>query len=84
VDADDELAPENVPCLWRAAREAGAAADWDECDLPAPAVRAVVAAVEEAGAFGARCAASAARLGLTEPRELSVLGGAHRTPRTES
>jgi hypothetical protein len=50
------------------------AADWDERDLPAPAVRAVVAAVEEAAAFGERCAEEAQRLELTEPTSLSVLG----------
>jgi hypothetical protein len=50
------------------------AADWDERDVAAPAVRSVVAAVEEAAAFGARCAAEAARLDLTEPTALSVLG----------
>jgi hypothetical protein len=50
------------------------AAEWDERDLPAPAVRSVVAAVEEAADFGERCAAEAGRLGLTEPAELSVLG----------
>jgi hypothetical protein len=54
-----------VPC---------AAADWDERDLPPPAVRSVVAAVEEAAAEGRRCAAEAERLGLTQPRALSVLG----------
>lgn len=50
------------------------AADWDERDLPAPAVRAVVAAVEEASAFGERCAAEAQRLGLPRPQQLSILG----------
>jgi hypothetical protein len=50
------------------------AAQWDERDLPAPAVRSVVAAVEEASLFGQRCAAEAERLGLTDPEELSVLG----------
>ena len=50
------------------------AAQWDERDLPAPAVRSVVAAVEEASAFGQRCAAEAARLALTDPTQLSVLG----------
>ena len=39
------------------------AMEWDERDLPAPAARSVVAAVEEA-----------ARLGLTDPQRLSVLG----------
>ena len=60
-----------------ARRERGApttAADWDERDLPAPAVRSVIAAVEEAAAFGPRCAAEAARLALTEPQALTVLG----------
>jgi hypothetical protein len=50
------------------------AAGWDQRDLPAPAVRSVVAAVEEAQAFGDRCAAEAARLGLGEPAALSALG----------
>ena len=50
------------------------AAQWDERDLPAPAVRSVVAAVEEAAAFGQRCAAEAGRLRLTGPGPLSVLG----------
>lgn len=60
-----------------ACRERGASttvADWDERDLPAPAVRAVIAAVEEAAAFGQRCATEAARLELTDPKRLSVLG----------
>jgi hypothetical protein len=48
--------------------------EWDERDLPAPTVRSVVAAVEEAEAFGARCVAEATRLGLTDPRPISVLG----------
>jgi hypothetical protein len=47
---------------------------WDGRDLPAPAVRSVVAAVEEASAFGERCAAEAARLGLTDAKAFSVLG----------
>jgi hypothetical protein len=45
-----------------------------ERDQPAPAVRSVVAAVEEAEAFGVRCAAEATRLGLTDPEQISVLG----------
>jgi hypothetical protein len=49
-------------------------AEWDERDLPPPAVRSVVAAVEEAEAFGRRCVAEAARLAITEPAQLSVLG----------
>jgi len=50
------------------------AATWDERDLPAPTARRVVAAVEEASAFGERCGAEAGRLGLTDPSALSVLG----------
>lgn len=42
--------------------------------LPAPAVRSVIAAVEEAGLFAVRCRAEADRLGLTDPTRLSVLG----------
>lgn len=54
--------------------QAATAADWDERDLPAPAVRSVVSAVEAAGAFGARCATEAERLCLDDPQALSVLG----------
>jgi hypothetical protein len=50
------------------------ALDWDERDLPAPAVRAVLAAVEEAQEFGKRCAAEAERLALNDPKQLSILG----------
>jgi hypothetical protein len=48
--------------------------EWDRRDLPPPSVRSVVAAVEEAEAFGARCAAESTRLGLTDPKRLNVLG----------
>ena len=54
--------------------EPAEAAAWDKRDLPAPSVRSVVAAVEEASAFGERCAAEARRLGLTDPTLLSVSG----------
>lgn len=54
--------------------EPSTAAGWDERDLPAPAVRSVIAAVEEAAALGQRCAAEMERLGLPDPKELSVLG----------
>jgi hypothetical protein len=50
------------------------AAEWDQRDLPAPAARSVVAAVEEAALFGPRCGAEARRLGLGDPTALSVLG----------
>ena len=58
----------------RARGEPTTAAEWDERDLPAPAVRSVVAAVEEASAFGERCAAEAERLELPDPEQLSILG----------
>ncbi len=48
--------------------------EWDDRDLPAPTVRSVVAAVEEAAAFGERCAAETTRLGLDDPKRISVLG----------
>jgi hypothetical protein len=57
----------------RARAEPADAAGWDQRDLPAPAVRSVVAAVEDAQAFGDRCAAEAARLRLSDPEALSVL-----------
>ena len=60
-----------------ARREPGepiSASEWDERDLPAASVRSVVAAVEEAEAFGERCAAEATRLGLTDPEPIYVLG----------
>ena len=47
---------------------------WDERDLPAPAVRSVIAAVQEAKDFGERGAAEAARLALPGPGQLSILG----------
>ena len=50
------------------------AAVWDERDLPAPSARSVVAAVEEAEAFGVRCAAEVRRLGLDDPKSLHILG----------
>ena len=49
-------------------------AEWDERDLPAPTIRSVVAAVEEAATFGARCVAETTRLGLTDPKQIHVLG----------
>lgn len=50
------------------------APEWDGRDLPAPTVRAVLAAVEEAKDFGERCVAEASRLGLSDWEQLSVLG----------
>jgi ribosomal protein L12E/L44/L45/RPP1/RPP2 len=50
------------------------AAAWDRRDLPAPSVRSVIAAIEEASLFGERCAAEARRLGLTDASALSVSG----------
>jgi hypothetical protein len=54
--------------------EPAGAADWDRRDVPAPSIRAVVAAIEEASAFGDRCGSEAQRLGLKEPSGLHVLG----------
>ena len=54
--------------------EPAVAADWDKRDLPAPAVRTVVAAIEEAEHFGSRCAAEAARLDWTDFHALNVSG----------
>jgi len=54
--------------------EPAEAAAWDKRDLPAPSVRSVIAAVEEASVFGERCAAEARRLGLTDPTALNVSG----------
>jgi hypothetical protein len=74
----------NTPDGWRdvkvavlACRERGeptTAMDWEERELRPPAVRSVVAAIEEWRVFGDRCAQEAARLGLFEPETLSVLG----------
>lgn len=58
----------------RARGEPASAATWDQRDLPAPSVRAVVAAIEEAARFGDRCGVEAQRLGLTTPSDLNVLG----------
>lgn len=59
-----------------AVRPRGAAtdSDYEQRDLPAPAVRAILAAVEGVEAFGPRCGTEARRLGLTDPARISVLG----------
>lgn len=54
--------------------ESACAALWDERALPPPGVRSVIAAIEDAAAFGQRCRAEARRLDLTDPAALSVLG----------
>ena len=74
----------NTPEGWRdvkvavfAVRERGpssTSADYEQRELPTPAVRSVVAAVEEVGAFEVRCQAEAIRLGLTDSTYLSILG----------
>ena len=53
---------------------AATAEDYEQRQLPPPSVRSVIAAVEEVGLFEPRCRAEAARLGLTDPTRLSVLG----------
>lgn|SRR5271165_4555101 len=45
----------------------------DERKLPTPGVRSVIAAVEDAAAFGHRCQAEARRLDWNDPSELNVL-----------
>jgi len=73
----------NTPEGWRDVKVAAAAcrqradpataADYEQRGLPRPCARSVIAAVEEASAFGERCAAEAGRLGLSA-ESLSVLG----------
>jgi hypothetical protein len=73
----------NTPDGWRdvkvavfACRERGEPAtseDYEQRDLPAPSVRSLIAEIEEAQAFGQRCAAEAERLGVSADG-LSVLG----------
>jgi hypothetical protein len=74
----------NTPEGWRdvkvavfACREradSASSADYEQRELPAPQVRSVVAAIEEAQAFGPRCQAEAQRLGVKADTPLSVLG----------
>jgi len=74
----------NTPEGWRdvkvavfCRRERGKPAtadDYEQRDLPAPAVRAVIAGVEEAEAFGERCREEGRRLGVPHGAELSELG----------
>ena len=54
--------------------EPATASQWQQRELPAPAVRSVVAAIEEAEFFGQRCATEAERLDLWDTQALSVLG----------
>lgn len=53
--------------------EPAMAEDYEQRNLPTPSIRSVVAEVEEARAFGQRCAGEAERLGVLA-QELSVLG----------
>lgn len=58
-------------------REAGSpatAAGWDQRDLPRPAVRTTIAAIEEAAVFGRRLRGEADRLGVTTHPRVTVLG----------
>lgn len=67
----------DVKAAVAARRERGEPADaagWDQRDLPGPSIRSVIAAIEEASAFGERCAAEVRRLGLTDPTLLNVSG----------
>ena len=58
----------------RARGQPTAAEHWKHRALPGPAVRSVIAAIEEAELFGDRCAAEAERLEWTEASALTVLG----------
>lgn len=48
--------------------------DHDRRDLPKPSVRHAIAGIETAEAFGPRCAAEAAKVGLPDVSRLTVLG----------
>jgi hypothetical protein len=54
--------------------EPACAEQWHQRKLPAPSVRSVVAAIEEAEHFGKRCATEAQRLELTDASQFTVLG----------
>jgi len=54
--------------------EAATPAQWDQRELPAPTIRTVIAAIEDAATFGERLRAEAARLGTLMAAALSVLG----------
>ncbi len=54
--------------------ESATTAEWEQRDLPKPAVHSIISAVEEASVFGERCATEASRLKLTDFSTLSVLG----------
>lgn len=58
-------------------RKAGSPAtpdEWDQRNLPAPTVRSVIAAIEEAEAFGERLRRESDRLGVTTTPAVTVLG----------
>jgi hypothetical protein len=57
----------------RARGVAATVADYEQRDLPPPSVRSLVAEIQEASAFGERCAVEAERLGVSAD-DLSVLG----------
>lgn len=54
--------------------EPAAPSQWDDRQLPAPAIRVVVAAVEEAGDFARRVRREADRLAATAAQDVTVLG----------
>lgn len=58
----------------RAPGQSAAPAEWAERELPAPAVRSVVAAIEEAQGFALRVRAEADRLGVMTAGDVTVLG----------
>ena len=84
VEAPIDAGKVNTTQGWRdvkvavfAKRQLGAPAApaaWAERDLPAPAARTVVAAIEDSEAFAARVRAEADRLGVTAAGDVTVLG----------
>ena len=75
VNTPDGWRDVKVAAFARRARAAPAtSANYEQRDLPAPAVRAVLAEVEGVHSFGPRCRAEAERLGVKVGAGLSVLG----------
>jgi len=84
VEFQTDAAKVNTPGGWRdmkigifARRERGepsTPAGWDDRDLPAPTARAAFAAIETIDEFAPRWSDWAARLGITDTTEITVLG----------
>jgi hypothetical protein len=84
IEAQIDAGKVNTTTGWRdvklgvfCKRKLGASATpaaWGDRELPAPTIRAVVANVEEAGAFAVRVRGEADRLGVTTAGDVTVLG----------